>query len=162
MHNAYSDLFIDCLINVNCCIVNGRNSASNDFTFVSTRGCSGVDYFITAYELLSYIGEFRVYRASNLIQSTYILGQIDPLHNTPDHSMLAWSFMLDCKLNSDVSIQLISERNKYNVNSIPAGFMLDDETKRCLHNTIQNLESSLREQEDIDKAYGEFSTAVKL
>ena len=140
MHNTYSDLFTDFLINVNCCIVNGRNSDFNDFTYVSTRGCSVVDYCITAYEPLSYIENFRIYRASNLIQVTGILGQVDPLHNVPDHSLLVWSFLLDCKLNtSEKTIQLIAERIKYNVNSIPTGFMLDDETKRCLFETVQNL-----------------------
>ena len=39
--------------------------------------------------------------------------------------------------------------------------MLDDETKRCLFETVQNLESSLREQDDIDKAYNDFSSVVK-
>ena len=62
--NAYSDLFIDFLINVNCCIVNGRNSIVNDYTFVSTRGCSDVDYCLTAYETLSRISNFKVVRAS--------------------------------------------------------------------------------------------------
>ena len=71
--------------------------------------------------------------------------------------------MIDCKLNSCVNIQLISERIKYNVKRIPAGFMLDhDETKSCWDNTLQNLESSLRKKEDIDKAYNAFSSAVKL
>ena len=49
-HNAYSDVFIDFLINVNCCIVNGRNSIQDDFTYVSTRGSSVVDYCLVPYE----------------------------------------------------------------------------------------------------------------
>ena len=96
-----------------------------------------------------------------MIQVTGILGQVDPLHNVPDHALLAWSFLLDCKLNTSEKAQLIAERIKYNVNSIAAGFMLDDETKRCLFETVQNLESSLREQDDIDKAYNDFSSVVK-
>ena len=75
--NAYSDLFVDFLINVNCCIVNGRNSTADDYTFVSTRGCSVVDYCLTAYETLSRISNFKVLRASQLVQDSNSLGQVD-------------------------------------------------------------------------------------
>ena len=41
-YNANSDMVIDFLINVNCCIVNCRNSVHSYFTFESPRGCSAV------------------------------------------------------------------------------------------------------------------------
>ena len=61
----YSDIFIDFLINVNCCIVNGRNSIQDDFTFVSPRGSSMVDYCLVPYEHLRCISNFSVIRASS-------------------------------------------------------------------------------------------------
>jgi len=44
--NAYGELFIYCLINTNFCILNVRNSVRNDFTSISVKGCSVVDYCI--------------------------------------------------------------------------------------------------------------------
>ena len=44
--NSYGELFIYCLINTNFCILNGTNSVRNDFTSISVKGCSVVDYCI--------------------------------------------------------------------------------------------------------------------
>ena len=35
--NKFGDLLLDFLINVNYCMLNGRNHTSNDFTSVSTK-----------------------------------------------------------------------------------------------------------------------------
>ena len=32
--NAYGDVFIDFLVNGNCCILNGRNHVNNEFTYL--------------------------------------------------------------------------------------------------------------------------------
>ena len=50
--NSYGELFCDFLSNINCCILNGRNFINNDYTFVSTRGSSVVDYCVVPYENL--------------------------------------------------------------------------------------------------------------
>ncbi len=50
--HSYGTIFCDFLIDVNYCILYGRNMLNNDYTFVSTRGCSVVDYYITPYEML--------------------------------------------------------------------------------------------------------------
>ncbi len=42
--NNYGNIFCEFLINANLCILNGRNHANNDFTYVSTRGLSVVDF----------------------------------------------------------------------------------------------------------------------
>ena len=73
--------------------------------------------------------------------------------------MLAWSSKLDFKLDRISKPQVLSERVKYNVNSNSEEFIIDEETKRCLFDKVQNLESSLRRQ---DKAYNEFSNIVEL
>ncbi|CAG2197790.1 unnamed protein product [Mytilus edulis] len=50
--NAYGEILCDFLINSNCCILNGRNTKSNNYTYVSKRGSSVVDYCIVPYENL--------------------------------------------------------------------------------------------------------------
>ncbi len=48
--NAYGELFSDFLINVNCCVLNGRNTVTNDFTSVRRQGGSAVmDYCVMPY-----------------------------------------------------------------------------------------------------------------
>ena len=92
--NAYSDLFIDFLINVNCCIVIGRNSVQDDYTYVSTRGLSVVDYCLVPYENLNDVTNFAVKRATTLATESGAIGQVDPVSKIPDHSLLRWSFCL--------------------------------------------------------------------
>ena len=51
--NMYGEFLCKFLVDSNCCILNGRqctDTCDNDFTFVSTRGKSVVDYFIVPYE----------------------------------------------------------------------------------------------------------------
>ena len=65
--NSYGELVIDFLINTNLCILNGRNSVKNDFTSISVKGCSVVDYCITPYDSLNYFTDFTVTRTTDLI-----------------------------------------------------------------------------------------------
>ena len=159
--NAYSDIFIDFLINVNCCIVNGRNSVSDDFTFVSTRGCSVVDYCLTPYESLLRVSNFEVIRASQLVQNANILGQVDMSYAIPDHSFLKWSFKLDCFQQPESGKRQGFERIRYKVDSIPESSMSNECIKNEIYNTIANHEYSTKGQFEIDGAYDRFCETVK-
>ncbi|CAG2223305.1 unnamed protein product [Mytilus edulis] len=50
--NKYGSIFCEFLADINCCMLNGRNNSHNDYTYVSTRGLSVVDYCIVPYEML--------------------------------------------------------------------------------------------------------------
>ena len=102
-HNAYSDIFIGFLINVKCCIVNGRNSVQDDFTFISTRGSSVVDYCLLC------ISNFSVIRASSLVAEAGVISQVDPSSKIPDHSFLRWLFGLEFNLFQALKIRLHPE-----------------------------------------------------
>ena len=57
--NKHGDHLLEFLIDCNLCIVNGRVGL-NDFTHVSHRGCSVVDYVIVPHEQLSLSTHFSV------------------------------------------------------------------------------------------------------
>ncbi|CAG2231287.1 unnamed protein product [Mytilus edulis] len=97
-HNTYGDILCDFLSNVNCCILNGRNSLHNDFTYVSTRGASVVDYCIVPYEKLTLFDNFEGIRAQQLIDGIFKIGEYEPKH-IPDHSLLCWTFSTQVCLN---------------------------------------------------------------
>ena len=50
--NRYGEIFIEFLIILNYCIVNGRNCEKNDFTCFTSRGQSVVDFCLVGYEYL--------------------------------------------------------------------------------------------------------------
>ena len=87
--NSYGEIFCEFLSNVNCCVLHGRNSLKNDFTYASTRGLSVVvvDYCVLPYKNLNTYKNFEVIRASELANKSIIAGSIEPRF-IPDHSVL--------------------------------------------------------------------------
>ena len=49
-------------------MLSGRNYIQNDFTSVSSKGCSVVDYCIISHDQLNDFQYFKVVRASELIK----------------------------------------------------------------------------------------------
>jgi hypothetical protein len=84
--NTYCNTFIDFLIIIDCCILNGRKFLNNDFTCISTKGCSVVDYCIVPYDYLNIFDKFCVTRANDLVSATgFDVTGID-LRLVSDHS----------------------------------------------------------------------------
>ena len=52
-YNKHGNDLVEFLINSNCCVLNGRNYTSNDFTFIWPQWASVVDYCIVPYEKLN-------------------------------------------------------------------------------------------------------------
>ena len=61
--NQYCDGFLDFLVSINMCVLNGRNSKQNDFTSISVKGTSSVNYCLVPYESLERFDEFEVIRS---------------------------------------------------------------------------------------------------
>ena len=57
--NIYGQSFIEFLINCNLCMLNGRHCTKNDFTSISRKGCSVVDYCIVSHDQLSDFQDFK-------------------------------------------------------------------------------------------------------
>lgn len=76
--NNYGDILCEFLMNINCCLLNGRKTQKNDFTFMSTRGSSVMDYCIVPCEQLHLFDNFEVIRAQSLVDKLYDVGQYDP------------------------------------------------------------------------------------
>ena len=92
--NSYGELFIDFFINTNLRILNGRNSVKNDFTYISVKGCSVVDYCITPYDSLNYFTDFTVTRTTDLINKADALSVLAP-PSIPDHPLLSWNIVFN-------------------------------------------------------------------
>ncbi len=69
--NNHGKAFREFLIEAKCCTVNGRVTPEFDnYTFVSTRGTSVVDYFFVPHDCLNDIIECRVDLCSEIINDT--------------------------------------------------------------------------------------------
>ncbi|CAG2201678.1 unnamed protein product [Mytilus edulis] len=164
--NSYGDLFCEFLSNINCCILNGRNFINNDYTFVSTRGSSVVDYCVVPYEKLAFFQNFEVIRARTLIEENAAVGSYDPKH-IPDHSLLCWTFVTPGNVvQQAVSEQLMTDNGnvksvKYDTRSIPNDWMSDSETISKLNKFITELEESELNQLNLDNKYEVFVKIVQ-
>lgn len=164
--NTYCDMFLDFLISTNFCVLNGRNSDTNGFTYISTQGgASVVDYCLLPYEDLVKYEHFKVHRISTLIESVVGIENIG--HRTiPDHSVLTWKFILpstDVIENSNHTSGMKREVGftKYDRKNIPSCFMTDEQVSIKLNNTIEQLQSGQRNQMVIDTVYGDFCATLK-
>ena len=88
--NYYGERFIEFLTNTNMCILNGRFGQKFDnFTSVSTKGSSVVDYCIVTHDDLSVFHDFRVTSPFDLINTFPDLCQAAS-SGVPDHALLSW------------------------------------------------------------------------
>ncbi len=164
--NAYGELFSDFLINVNCCVLNGRNTVTNDFTSVRRQGGSAVvDYCVMPYESLDVFTDFEVIRARSLFEASGCLGKADPTRSISDHSALKWTVAVPrrspVQANDSHDRQAPVSITKFDVRSIPTNFMNSPETAAAIDGVMAQLEESERQQLSLDAAYGGFCDIVE-
>lgn len=112
--NSYGEIFSEFLSTVNCCVLNGRYPIHDDYTYVSTKGLSVVDYCVVPYESLCHYKNFKVIRASVLCNKSAQPGSFRANH-IPDHSVLCWEFETNFdNINEICSIDLTKKlRSKF-------------------------------------------------
>ncbi|CAC5360691.1 unnamed protein product [Mytilus coruscus] len=151
--NGYGNIFCDFLIDVDCCILNGRKTITNDFTFVSTHGFSVVDYCV-----FDSFNSFSVTRATTIIQSLGEPGRYDLRRIVPDHSLLTWNMCLYFSVIDQVSknkdkIQT-EMKLKYDTKSIPEDWLRGESVVTEINRVILQLEQSEASQQNINKMIG--------
>lgn len=158
--NFYGELFVDFLINTNMCMLNGRGS-SNNFTSVSVKGSSVVDYCIATHDNLCNMIDFEVVLTSQLINTS---GDIRVLAPTciPDHSLLSWNIVSDTSsyYTKDISNEGTSY-DRFDLSNVNNYFMNSHSAVLQINNVIQKLEQGFRSQNDIDLVYEDWCNVVK-
>lgn len=158
--NANGDLLIDFLVDCGLCMINGRLGV-NDFTHVSHRGKSVVDYVLTPYEQLLNVQSFEVCLMSELVNVLQMQGN----SKVPDHSLLVWSVALSSSALSDANGETLDCSNKssqpvYNTSSMPNNFLNTPATIILINDTIQKIENSLHQEQDVSLAYNDFTSLL--
>lgn len=71
--NHYGNILVDFLVDSNFCMVNGRVGNNDNFTCVSKKGRSVVDYVLIPHENLHSVSDFKVNLISDLINVTVLV-----------------------------------------------------------------------------------------
>lgn len=156
--NDHGHHLIDFLFDTCFCLVNGRVGTQN-FTCVSGRGKSVVDYLLLPQEQLQTVSIFNI-RLMSEVSNTMNMNDIDRI---PDHSLLDFQIKLTNRTPSTVKSEVNSDSRapRYNTKHIPGDFMNDATSRIKLLDTIYSIEHSLQLSSDANKAYDEFVTLIR-
>ena len=160
--NSNGDLLIDFLVDCGLCMVNGRIGV-NEYTHVSHRGKSVVDYVIVPYEQLLKIDSFKIRLMTDLVNELSMQGN----RKIPDHSLLLWTVPL-----SNVEREVIDvtdkqpknhehvTRQSYNVTNVPIDFLSNADAMGAIEDTILKIEHSLETERNVSAAYESFLNLI--
>ncbi|CAG2208271.1 unnamed protein product [Mytilus edulis] len=135
-------------------MLNGRKQ---DFTCISKRGKSVVDFIITTHENIHMCTDFDVKIMSDITNEL----ELQDMNQIPDHSVLTVSFKRESANQQDKTPQasysdIQKLPSKPRSRSIPNEFLNDDTVRVKIEQVIQNIENNLTVKQDVDAAYGCF------
>ena len=163
-HNKHGEALLDFLIESRMVVTNGRVEGNNDFTSISSKGRSVVDYFAVPTENISCCSSFNVIPVTELMQKNKLETLLSERCRPPDHSVLSlkykvWSLQADESVNSDVSDEgLRSDDNlckRYNYGTMSPEFLKSNTWVTLLDSLINKLENIEKCQSQIDSFYNE-------
>ena len=157
--NPHGDAFLTFLKNTRNIILNGRITPQfNNFTFVTSRGCSVPDYLFSPIEHLQFCQEVKTLLMADIVN----LSGLTPPQTLPDHSILQGNFhtsfakkQVKNKNSNEAnsSQNLPQKRNLKKIND--KTFFLNDEIQQKVILTIQKLENATKNQHEVDKYWSD-------
>ncbi|CAG2221029.1 unnamed protein product [Mytilus edulis] len=157
--NANGDLLIDFLVDCNICMINGRKG-KQDFTCISKRGKSVVDYIFTTHENLNSCIDFNVKTMSDITDSL----DLQECSQIPDHSVLQAVIKREASVPHNTVLKFPTNLkripNKPKSYQIPNDFLNDDNAREKIEQTINKIENALADRRDVDEAYRRYAREV--
>ena len=158
--NYYGDRLIEFLKDSKFCMLNGPlTSDLNNFTFVSTRGLSVVDYILVPHVTLKSCKYFRVDCMSDILNQFSFFDLLLPSCKQPDHSLLSIAFTPNYCTSAPVEVlqnetiptndsledTLPKYERKYCFETIPKEFMNNKEWSVKINNFVTLFENAENE-----------------
>ena len=89
MLQKHGESFLEFLKNANSIVVNGRITPEyNDYTSVTVKGKSVVDYITVPIDSIEYCKKFEVLQTTDLIDKLNLSSAISSQCKAPDHALL--------------------------------------------------------------------------
>ena len=168
--SGHGDALLDFCHETKLCIVNGRIQPFKDnFTSISSKGCSVVDYFFTNHDNLNLVNDFEVVTMSEIAENLGSQGISCAPSKISDHSLLVMEVKtrnedsscsntsLDCENNSIIGNRVHNNGPKlptrFKIRDVPSNFMSDEESKELLQCLLNAIEQSDKSQDDINSIY---------
>ena len=157
MSNQHGVALVEFLLESKMCILNGRiNPQNDDFTCVSTKGRSVVDYVIVPQSFLKKYIDFRVTLTNDVIEREQLNNFLCNRCRVPDHSLL--QTVIDIGVSRELHLhqkckeQSIPKR-KFDRKKIPSDFMSNENDRQTLLRLIESIEMCRKQQGEVDAVY---------
>ena len=151
--NHYGNLLVDFLVDSNVCMLNGRVGNNDNFTCVSKKGRSVVDYVLIPHGNLPSVSDFKVNMISDLIN----IFSDDVPEKRPDHSLLEWKLSaVDTNAPDSAVDDNESKPKHFNMAKLKADFLSDESCANRINETIIRIENELTSNKCINESYNNF------
>ena len=163
--NAHANSFITFLKDNRSLILNGRITPEyNNYTFVSTRGCSVPDYLFCPVDNLYNCTEMKTILVTDIINSFGLL----PPKSIPDHSLLSGTFVTsdfdigknfentnETEIDPSNSFPPKNKPPRKNLSKIDETFFMSQKTLELILSTIAKLENIVDTKDEINLLWAE-------
>ena len=153
--NKHGEALVDFLHSTRTCILNGRVQGIDDFTYVSTKGRSVVDYFKTHIDSVKYCKEMNVFCVKEILDKIKCI----PTCAIPDHSILELTLDVSdfrnlTELDKDASkSNLENYAKKYRVDNISVEFMRSNKVREEVFKYDRQISSTQPTQQAVNELY---------
>ncbi len=173
--NSHGTSFAQFLKDCKLCVLNGRfDPAKDNFTYVSTRGKSVVDYFFCSHKTFEICSDFEVKTCTELANEYNLSNLIGHKSKLPDHSLIKVSIDILCN-SCSVNPLLLSQNStfttnnvhvdinqeptntvpRYKTNVIPNDFFTSPESREKLIQLVNEQELRIESQNNVDQCYAD-------
>ena len=163
---GHGESIIDFVKDAKLAIINGRITPEKDnYTFLSSRGKSVVDYFLTPHDCLKFCKDFSILTMSEIMLKFDLYKLLSTVCKAPDHSLLTLKFdctysHLDHNVNS-IQGDLNKKRKKfYCFDKKPEGFLHSEIWRTAVLDIISRLEHMNEVQSDLDCIYDDLCKSI--
>ena len=169
--SGHGDQFLEFLNDTKLAIINGRVNPENDnFTFLSSRGQSCVDYMVVPHDCLSSVSYFNVDLASDLVNKYNAFRYIAHNSKVPDHSMLTVTLAVihaDNRHNAPTVTDAHcnvpnnnSTRKVYNFNNLNEHSLNSEMWRIAISDISDRLISNCSHQTQLDDIYNQLCSEI--
>ena len=182
--NKHGESFLEFLKNANSIVVNGRITPEyNDYTSVTVKGKSVVDYIAVPIDSIEYCKKFKVLQTTDLIDKLNLSSAISSQCKAPDHALLTLTYTFEmipeinisndqrpqtrqspgtanATLNTHRSNQVHPRRKRYYFNNKPDTYMNNDSWDHAVLELLSEIEFLEESQREIDSLYDKLCETI--
>ena len=164
--SGHGESLLEFLNDGKLCVLNGRfDSTEDNYTCISHKGNSVVDYIMTPHDCFFKCTDFKVLCSNELVEKYELQGLISTRCKPPDHSLLTCNFqtmhsLLYSNEHFAESDLRVNDRKRHRFNNVPNDFMNNEMWRATVSEMIDMCIETSNQQAEIDVLYDKFCDVI--